>query len=56
MCDEIGHVAKDYPCRMFRDTSISAVRGRCSTKGARGRDGRARVGGYGATQPDGSHG
>ncbi|KAF3645078.1 hypothetical protein FXO37_21138 [Capsicum annuum] len=56
MCDEIGHIAKDCSHRMFRATPISVVRGRGSTKGARGRDSRACVGGRGATLPVGSHG
>lgn len=49
-CDEIGHVAKKFSQCEFRVTLFSSVRGRGSTKGARGRDGRGCGGGCGATQ------
>lgn len=36
MCDEISHVAKDYPCCVIRATLSTIMRGRGSTRGMRG--------------------
>ena len=45
MCDEISHLDKDRPHSIFRATPISALRGRDSTRGTRGRGSGARGGG-----------
>lgn len=34
-CHEVGHLAKNYPHCVIRDTHISIVRGMGTTKGAR---------------------
>ncbi|KAF3659936.1 RNA-directed DNA polymerase -like protein [Capsicum annuum] len=56
MCNEIGYIARDYPRWVIQATSISTVRGKGSTKGARGKYGGACGGGRGATQAVSGHG
>ncbi|KAF3629488.1 putative carboxylesterase 17-like [Capsicum annuum] len=50
MCDEVIHLAKNCPCCVFRATPILAMRGRGSTRGARGRSSGAHGGGCRAIQ------
>lgn len=56
VCDELNHLAKEFPQYMIKPTPISVVRGRGSTIGVRGEGNRACGGGRRATQPVGDRG
>lgn len=52
----VVYLFKDYPFHIFRPTSISSIKSRGFTRGARGRGSDSSDGGQGASQLGAGHG